>query len=170
VKEEKAKKDEYQKSLAVYAEALKEFRKEKFDKAVELLKSFVEKHPGERELVDRAKFYIKIAEERTKEAKEVVSLKTAEDYFHYGVYRMNTGDFEEAQKLLEKALKLKPDDGKIYYALADLNSLAGQTDASLEHLKKAIQIDKYFRILAQNETDFQPLWEDKKFKLITRVV
>jgi len=170
VKDEKAKKDEYQKALAVFSEAMKEFRKAKFEKAIELLKSFVEKYPGERELVDRARFYVKIAEERSKESKEAVSLKTAEDYFHYGLYRMNAGDFEEAQKLLDKALKLNPDDGKVYYALADLNSLAGQTDASLEYLKKAIQVDKFFRVLAQNETDFQPLWEDKKFKLITRIV
>ena len=134
------------------------------------MKGFVEKFPGELELVDRARFYVKIAEERSKETKEVVSLKSADDYYHYGVYKMNTGDFEEAQKLLDKAAKLKPDDGKVYYAMADLNSLAGQTDASLECLKKAIQLDKFFRVLAQNETDFQPLWEDKKFKLITRIV
>ena len=29
--------------------------------------------------------------------------------------------------------------------------------------------DKVFKILAQNETDFSPLWEDKKFKLLSRL-
>jgi len=169
VKEDKTKKDEYQKALAVYGEAMKEFRKEKFEKASEMLTNFLEKYAMEKELADRARIYIEICRERAKEGKESISLKTAEDYFQYGVYKTNSGEFEEALKSLEKALKLSPDDGKILYATADLYCLMGQTDSCLENLKKAIQADKFFRILAQNETDFEPLWEEKKFKLITRM-
>jgi tetratricopeptide (TPR) repeat protein len=169
VKEEKSKKDEYQKALAAYGEAIKEFRKEKYDKAAEMLRTFIEKHPSERDLVDRAKTYIAVCEERAAENRESLPLKTADDCFHFGLYKANAGDFEEAQKLLEKAQKINPEDGKISYALADLFCLMGQPDVCLEHLKKAIQIDKFYRILAQNETDFEPLWEDKKFKLITRI-
>lgn len=170
VKDEKTKKDEYQKALAAFGEAIKEFRKEKYDKAAEMLQTFIEKHPSDRELVDRAKIYIAVCEERAAESKESLPLKTADDYFHFGVYKANAGDFEEAQKLLEKSQKMNPEDGKVSYALADLFCLMGQPDVCLEHLKKAIQIDKFYRILAQNETDFEPLWEDKKFKLITRIV
>jgi hypothetical protein len=42
----------------------------------------------------------------------------------------------------------------------------GQTDDALDCLKKAIQKDRTVTVLAQNEPDFEPLWEDKKFKLI----
>jgi tetratricopeptide (TPR) repeat protein len=169
VKEEKAKKDEYQKALAAYSDAMKEFRKEKFEKASEMLANFLEKYSTEKELADRAKIYIAICGERAKENREPISLKTAEDYYQHGVYKTNSGEFEEALKSLEKALKMSPDDGKIYYSMANLYCLMGQADPCLENLKKAIQADKFFRILAQNETDFEPLWEDKKFKLITRM-
>jgi tetratricopeptide (TPR) repeat protein len=169
VKDERTKKDEYQKALAAYADAIKEFRREKFDKAVELLRAFTEKRPAEKELVDRARMYLAIAEGRLRGKGEPIALKSAEDHYQYGIYKLNAGDLEEAQKLLEKAAKLDPESGKISYALAEVACLSGQTEASLEHLKKAIQIDKSFRVLAQNETDFEPLWEDKKFKLITRV-
>ena len=54
--------------------------------------------------------------------------------------------------------------------MPDLGCLPGQTEDCLEPLKKAIQADKSFRVLAQNEPDFEPLWEDKKFKAITRIV
>lgn len=170
MKDEKAKKDEYQKALAAYGEAVKEFRKQRYDKTAEMLKSFIEKHLAERELADRARMYIAICEERAREGKGAVSLKTFDDYFQYGIYKMNAGEFEEAQKLFEKAQKMNPEEGKVYYALADLYCLMDQPDVCLEHLKKAIQTDKFFRILAQNETDFAPLWDDKKFKLITRIV
>jgi tetratricopeptide (TPR) repeat protein len=170
VKEDKARKDEYQKALVAYAEGIKEFRKGKFERAAELLQSFIEKFPVERELVDRAKTYLRLSLERSGEAKESVVLKDVEDYYQYGIFKTNARDYEEAQKLLEKALKLAPEEGRIHYALADLFCLMGQSDIGLEYLKKAIQIDKFFKVLAQNEADFEPLWEDKKFKLITRIV
>ncbi len=169
MKDEKAKKDEYQKALTAYAEAMREFRKGKDDKALETLKSFIEKFPEERELVDRARLYVAICEARLKGDKDAAPLKTAEDYYQHGIYKTNAREFEEAQKFLEKALKMSPDEGRIHYALADLHCLLGLADPSLEYLRKAIQIDKQFRILAQNEIDFESLWEDKKFKAITRI-
>lgn len=169
VREEKAKKDDYQKALSAYGEAMKEFRKGKFSKASELLKTFIEKYSSERELVDRARIYLAVSEEQEKEKKETVQLKTFDDYFQYSVYKMNSGEYEEALKLLEKALKMNPQEGKVYYLLAQTYCLMGQPEASLDNLKKAIQLDKFFRILVQNETDFKLLWEDKKFKLITRM-
>jgi tetratricopeptide (TPR) repeat protein len=167
VKEEKTKKDSYDKALSAYGEAMREFHKGKWDKAQELLKSFLEKYDTEKELVDRARMYLEITHEKGK--KETVSLKTVDDYFYYSAYKINTGDYEEALKLLEKALEMKEDEGKIYYLMADACILAGKTEEALEHLKKAFQKDRFYRILAQNETDFEPLWEDKKFKLITRM-
>jgi tetratricopeptide (TPR) repeat protein len=127
----------------------------------------MEKYPLERELADRAKIYIAISKNREK--KETVHLKGFEDYYHLSVYRINKGDYEGALKLLEKALEMKTEEGKIYYLMADAYCLMGQHETSMEFLKKAIQKDKFFRILAQNESDFEPLWEDKKFKLITRM-
>jgi tetratricopeptide (TPR) repeat protein len=170
VKDEKTKKDEYQKALAAYAEAIKEFRREKFDKAIETLRSFIEKFPAERELVDRARIYVAVSENRLKGKGESVALKTAEDHYQYGIYKMNAGEHDEALKLFEKAAKLEPESGKISYGLADLCCRMGQVEDCLENLKKAVQIDKSFRVLAQNEPDFEPLWEDKKFKAITRIV
>ncbi len=169
MKDEKAKKDEYQKALSAYAEAIKEFRRERFDKAVEALGAFIEKHPAEKELIDRARIYVAVAESRLKGKGEPVVLKTAEDLYQYGIFKLNAGDHDEALKLLERAEKLEPESGKVSYALADLTCLMGRTEECFEHLKKAVQLDKSFRVLAQNEPDFEPVWEDKKFKAITRI-
>jgi hypothetical protein len=45
----------------------------------------------------------------------------------------------------------------------------GEAETALDLLKKAVQKDKTYAVLAQNEPDFEPLWEDKKFKLITKL-
>jgi len=85
------------------------------------------------------------------------------------VAKINQKDYEGAVKILEKALEFKENEGLVYYLLADAHSLMGQGDASLDLLKKAVQKDKSFSILAQNEPDFEALWDDKKFKLITKL-
>jgi len=63
---EKAKKDAYEKALAVYSQAVKAFRKNDCQKVKEYFKSLQDKHPVERELVDRAKIYLAICENRQK--------------------------------------------------------------------------------------------------------
>ena len=167
MKEEKIKKDSYEKALSAYGEAMREFHKGKFDKSEELLAAFVVKFDSEKELVDRAKVYLDIIKERGK--KETVTLKTGDDYFYYAVYKINSGAYEEAVKLLEKAVDMKADEGKCFYLTADAYMLQGKTDEALEFLKKAFQKDKVYKILAQNETDFESIWEDKKFKIISRL-
>ena len=162
---EKAKKDKFQKALMAYGQAMKPFHKGAYLKASELLKNFIEKEDTEKELSDRAEMYFKICEEHLK--KKSVSLKTFEDYYNYGVFKINQGDYEDALSLLNKASELKPKEGKIPYLLATVYSRMEKLEESLELLEKAIQIDDFFAILAQNEVDFESIKEDKKFQLIT---
>ncbi len=167
MKEEKSKKDAYEKALSAYGEAVKEFKKGRLDKAKELFLAFPEKYNSEKELVDRARVYLKIIEEREK--KETISLKTSDDYFFYSVYKINSGDYEEALRTLEKALASGHEEGRVHYLMANAYVRQGKNEEAMEALKKAFQKDKFYKILAQNETDFEPLWEDKKFKLLTRL-
>jgi predicted Zn-dependent protease len=167
VKEDKTKKDSYEKALSAYGEAMKEFHKGKLDKARELLNSFLEKYDTEKELVDRAKLYLQIAREKGK--KETIPLKSEDDYFQYAVYKINSGDYEDALKLLEKAMGMTENEARINYLMANALVHQGKPEEALECLKKAFQKDKFYRILAQNEVDFEPLWEDKKFKLLVRM-
>jgi tetratricopeptide (TPR) repeat protein len=167
VREQRSKKDEYQKALAAFGLAVKEFHKGELEKAVESFKGFIEKFPADREIVDRAKAYLAVAQRRLK--REAVSLKGFDDHYRLAVARINQRDFPGAIKLLEKALEFRANDGLVYYLLADVHCQMGQADAAFDFLKKAIQKDKNFSVLAQNEPDFESLWEDKKFKLIVKL-
>jgi tetratricopeptide (TPR) repeat protein len=167
VSENKQKRDEFQKALAAYGQAVKEFRKGDFEKAADAFKSFIEKYPGESEIVDRARNYLDIAQRKPK--KDLPPQKTFADCCLAAVFKINEGDFDGALKSLEKALEFKENDGRIYYLMADAYCQKGDQDNTLDSLKKAVQKDKIFGIMAQNELDFKPVWEDKKFKLITRL-
>lgn len=166
--EKKIKKDEFQKALAAFGAAMKEFRKRDMTKAASSLEAFIEKYGGEAELVDRARMYLEMARGRPK--KETVSLKTFEDCLQYGIYRMQQENFDEAMKLLAKALDFKTEEGRVYYLMAAVSCLTGQDEQCLEYLKKSIQKDKFLAVLAQNDKDFEPVWEDKRFKVIAKLV
>jgi tetratricopeptide (TPR) repeat protein len=168
LREQRLKKDEYQKALAAFGQAAKEFHKGDFDKAAVSFKDFIEKYPAEKEVVDRAKAYLAVIQNRSK--KDHPPLKAFEDYYRFAVTRLNQKDYPGAIKSLEKALEYKEQEGLVHYLLADAHCLLGQADDALDLLKKAVQKDKQFGILAQNEPDFETLWEDKKFKLITKLV
>ncbi|MGB8959835.1 MAG: tetratricopeptide repeat protein [Candidatus Aminicenantales bacterium] len=168
MREQRSKKDEYQKALAAFGLAVKEFQKGEFEKAAASFKDFIEKFPADREVVDRAKAYLSIAQKKPK--KDSVSLKGFEDHYRYAAAKINQKDYAGALKLLDKALEYKEKEGLVNYLAADVHSLMGQVDEALELLKKAVQKDRNFAVLAQNEPDFEALWEDKRFKLITKLV
>ncbi|MBN1271586.1 MAG: tetratricopeptide repeat protein [Candidatus Aminicenantes bacterium] len=166
-KETTKKNNDLEKVLADYTKAMKVFQKKDYEKAVELLKEFIEKYPTEREFVDRARTYLTICQDRMEKAP--LSLKSFEDYYQYGLYKTNQGHYKEALEALNKANEMKPKEGKILYFIADVYALMKDEDNCLEYLKKAIQIDKFYGTLAQNEVDFEDFKQSKKFKLITRL-
>ncbi len=164
---EAKRKDDYQKALALYNQGIKDFRKNDHDKALASFKELVETYPEEHELVDRAKVYISICERGSK--KESISPRNIEDYLFYAQMRINQGDYPAALKLLEKALELKREEARIFYLMATAYVQAGQVEEGLESLKKALQKDKSLAVMAQNEPDFESIWEDKRFKVLVKL-
>jgi len=163
---DKAKKDLYEQTLAAFELAAKAFRRDDCQKASELFEGFIEKYPGERELVDRARIYLAICRDKGK--KDTIPLKEFEDFYELGVYRMNQGEFDEALKLFQKAQDKEPDSGKILYLIGKVHLKLGQPEKFFENLKSAVQKDKFVGVLAQNDPELEDVKDEKKFKIITK--
>lgn len=156
-----SKANEYQKALTAFTNAVRVFNEKDDEKSKEALTEFTQNFSEEKELVDRANIYLEIIDSRLNPPK--ISLKTAEDFYNDGVFKMNQGDLDEAQKALEKALSKDPKQGKILYALADALCLKEEHDSAFEYLEQAVKLDSRFAILAQNEADFDPIKKDQRF-------
>lgn len=61
--------------------------------------------------------------------------------FHQGVRLKSTGRVEEAIGKFEDCLRIRQDDDAVYYALAKLELMRNNDDASAEYIKKAAAID-----------------------------
>ncbi|MBA2568466.1 MAG: hypothetical protein H0V11_03875 [Actinobacteria bacterium] len=59
-----------------------------------------------------------------------------------------------------------PDDATILYNLACAESLAGQRDEALEHLRRSVEQDATFAELAAGDSDFDPIRDDPKFSAV----
>src|SRR2546426_8113520 len=104
-----------QAQLKVYDEALSLFHQQKYAKAKQELEKVLE--GPSKELADRARMHIKIAEQRMKPQAEQ-NPRTAEEHYQRGVAMMNLGRWDEARESLDKARKLSPKADHIHYASA----------------------------------------------------
>jgi tetratricopeptide (TPR) repeat protein len=149
-----------QAQLKTYDEALALFHQQKFARAKQELEEVL-KGPS-KELADRARMHLKIAEQRMKPSQEQ-NPRSAEDHYQRGVAMMNIGRWDDARESLDKARKAAPKADHIHYALAALDCLTGEADSALENLKIAIQLRPENRYHARNDEDFAFLQEDPRF-------
>jgi tetratricopeptide (TPR) repeat protein len=149
-----------QAQLKVYDEALALFHQQKFARAKQELEKVLE--GPSKELADRARMHVKIAEQRMKPSQEQ-NPRTAEEHYQRGVAMMNIGRWDDARESLDKARKAAPKADHIHYALAALDCLTGEADSALANLKVAIQLHPENRYHARNDEDFAFLQEDPRF-------
>jgi tetratricopeptide (TPR) repeat protein len=149
-----------QAQLKVYDEALSLFHQQKFAKAKQELEKVLE--GPSKELADRARMHINIAEQRMKPSLEQ-NPRTADEHYQRGVAMMNIGRWDDARESLLKARKAAPKADHIHYALAALDCLTGEADSAMANLKVAIQLRAENRFHARNDEDFAFLQEDPRF-------
>jgi hypothetical protein len=149
-----------QAQLKVYDEALSLFHQQRFAKAKQELEKVLV--GPSKELADRARMHISIAEQRMKPSAEQ-NPRTADEHYQRGVAMMNIGRWDDARESLQKARKAAPKADHIHYALAALDCLTGEADSAMANLKVAIQLRAENRFHARNDEDFAFLQEDPRF-------
>src|SRR5262245_8361784 len=137
-------------------------QKQSYSEAIERFQAIVGSFPQEKELTDRAQVYLRICQ-NVLERKEPQPRKP-EDFFYYGVIMANEANYDEAVKLLEKALQANPKDEKVHYVMASTLAAKGDRREALEHLREAIELNATNRIYARNDPDFEPLRDDDNFQ------
>ena len=149
-----------QAQLKIYDEALALFHQQKFARAKQELEKVLE--GPSKELADRARMHVSIAEQRMKPSAEQ-NPRTADEHYQRGVAMMNIGRWDDARESLLKARKASPKSDYIHYALAALDCLTGEADSAMANLKVAIELRPENRYHARNDEDFAFLQEDPRF-------
>jgi hypothetical protein len=75
-----------------------------------------------------------------------------------------TGKYAEAADKGRELIAARPDQPYLHYNVACCESLAGRTDAAVDHLRRAVEMWDGCRELAQQDSDFDPIREEPAFQ------
>lgn len=84
-----------------------------------------------------------------------------------GVAYIRLQRYDEALADLNRALELKPDSPSPLYNLACLFSLMDKPQEAISHLEKAIARDEKYRRMATEDSDFDNIRNDPRFRKLT---
>jgi tetratricopeptide (TPR) repeat protein len=73
------------------------------------------------------------------------------------------GDWDEAIRLHEDALAETPDDARLLYNLACMESLGGRNLAAIHHLRRAIELEPAAAGWARDDPDFDRVRAEQGF-------
>jgi tetratricopeptide (TPR) repeat protein len=148
-----------QKQLATFESAMRLFHERDLQHARDLFQQAAD--GPERDVAQRARLHIAMCDRRLR--RDTPTLRSADDYYNYGIALINTRKVAEARQHLERALEISPGADHIYYALALAQALSGDLHSAHESLQRAIEIEPRNRIIARQDADFAPLASQPPF-------
>ena len=154
-----------------YSQAIEVFRKKDYKKAFELFDKIIEKYKDSesysvQEYIGKSKVYYSVCDSKLNPVK--IELTSDEDYLNEGIFNLNKGDFDKAIEYLEKVKNKKDKKAFVNYLLSIIYNKKEDLEKSLDLLKKAIEEDDFYKILAYNEPDFENLKENEDFLALVK--
>ncbi len=136
--------------LELFESAMNLFHRRDFRAALDL---FTQAEAGSsRDIAHAARQHRRMCEQRLADLKP--DLRTADDYYHYGIGLIAQRKLDAAREALGKAAEMAPRAGHIFYALAIGFGLSGDLETAARHLSTAIEIDPKNRSIARTDPDF----------------
>ncbi len=80
------------------------------------------------------------------------------------------GKLSQAIAALQQALEASPRDALLHYNLACYFSLAGNKPQALKHLSRALTLESDYRLMVDDEPDFDPIRDDPTFVALTSII
>lgn len=142
------------------------FRERECQKAFEIFNHIIEEYKDSQyysvlEIQSRSKFYQILCHTRLNPVK--TNDWDDNDYLNDGIFHLNAGNPDKALerfKYLEEKKYIHPN---LDYLLSLTYLKQGDNETCLMYLEKAIKSDKFFKVVAYNEPDFEPMFENDEF-------
>lgn len=149
------KKPSYHEAVSLYERGLQALQRRDFAAAADALRNVIARYPDERELLERARLYLKVCE-RELEPKEQAP-KTANDWVYAATVALNSADESAALHHLTRALEANPRHDHAHYMMAVAATRRAEPERALEHLRQAVALNPENRALARQDPELEPL-------------
>src|SRR4051812_26276083 len=155
------RKPTYHEAVAMYERGLQALQRRDFAASAAALRNVIERYPDERELLERARLYLKVCE-RELEPKEPTP-RTADEWVVAATVAQNAGDATSAMRHLQRALADDPRHDHAHYMMAVATTQRREFGVALEHLRRAIALNSENRSRARQDSDLDTLQDDPAF-------
>lgn len=158
------RKPAYYEAIALYERGVQSLQRHNYPGAAEHFHMVLERYPDERELVERARLYLRVCERET--SRQPATPTTPEERVYAATVSLNSGDHNAALDHLSRALDDDPESDHAHYIMAVALSMRGRPDKALDHLRQAIALNPENRALARQDPDLDALREHDKFRSV----
>lgn len=146
----------------MYERGLQALQRRDFAASAAALRTVIERYPDERELLERARLYLKVCE-RELEPKEPTP-KTADEWVYAATVAQNSGDAAAAMRHLQRALTEDPRHDHAHYMMAVASAQRREVGTAIDHLRRAIALNPENRSRARQDADLEPLRDEAAFR------
>jgi Tfp pilus assembly protein PilF len=157
-----ARKPTYHEAVAMYERGLQALQRRDFAASADALRTVIERYPDERELLERARLYLKVCE-RELEPKEPAP-KTADEWAYAATVALNQGDEANALLHLQRALAADARHDHAHYMMAVVSARKSDVNAALDHLRRAVALNPENRSIARQDPELDSLRDAPAFR------
>jgi len=157
------RKPEFYEAVAVYERGVQALQRHDFGGAANYFRTVLDRYPDERELLERARLYLRVCERETSR-QPTPEAKTPEERVYAATVALNSGDHNGALDHLQRALGEDPESDHAHYIMAVALGLRNRADEAVEHLRQAIALNPENRGLAKQDPDLDTIRDHDRFR------
>lgn len=151
-------------AVAIYERGVQALQRHDYATGAELFRSVIDKYPEERELVERARVFVRVSE-REMARQEPPPENTARDSVYAATVALNAGDHAGALSHLQNAISVDDEDDHAHYIMAAALSLRGRSEEAIRHLQRAIALNPANRSQARQDPDLDSIRQLPGFRM-----
>jgi tetratricopeptide (TPR) repeat protein len=149
-------------AVAIYERGVQALQRHDFGGAANYFRSVQERYPEERELLERARLYLRVCERET--LRQPAEAKTPAERVYAATVALNSGDHNGALDHLQRALGEDPESDHAHYIMAVALGMRNRPDEALDHLQQAIALNPENRGLAKQDPDLDSIRAHNRFR------
>jgi tetratricopeptide (TPR) repeat protein len=156
-----ARKPGFYEAVAIYERGVQALQRHDYDGAAGFFRTILDRYPDERELLERARLYLRVCERET--ARQPTGPKTPAERVYAATVALNSGDHTGALDHLQRALGEDPESDHAHYIMAVALGMRGRADEAVDHLRRAIGLNPDNRGLAREDPDLESIRNHEHF-------
>lgn len=151
-------------AVAIYERGVQALQRHDYVLAADQFRAVIDRYPEERELLERARLYLRVCERETE--RQAAPLQSAGDHVYAATVALNSGDHAGALGHLQRALTADANNDHAHYIMAAALSLRGRREEALEHLQRSIALNPENRSQARQDPDLENIRSHEGFRAV----